>query len=641
VTLWGVHHYNTAHMTYQVLARKLRPANFSELVGQDHVVQALTHALDHNRLHHAYLFTGTRGVGKTTVARILAKCLNCEQGVSATPCGECDTCVAIAEGRSVDLIEMDGASHRGVEDVQELQDNAQYMPNSARYKVFLIDEVHMLTTHAFNALLKILEEPPEHVKFLFATTEVKKLPITILSRCLQFQLKNMSIDAIKGHLSGALTNEGVAFDAGALRIIATAAAGSMRDALSVTDQAISYGGGKLDETSVASMLGVTGRNEVLALLDALADREANRLLGCVAELAERGIDFAAVLEELLSAFHAIAVRQQVPDESVDSDDSIGVAYAQRFTPEAVQLHYQIALRSHRDLAFSPDPRIGFEMAMLRMLSFVLAPPSGASPSPDTRAGQNTPAEGAAPKEPSPQAALQDTPTGHTPARPAAAARRPDGLADTNPVSVRMPNLERQEAAQALENQAPTEQQAATTKLPAADTPRDLPLAPDNYWYSLQETLPQQGVVAMLMRNARLISREQRSGAHDNDDVGAEERWHLGLDPAHDALLNKRHPQEMQGLLRAATNRPIVVHLTVEPLAWETPSLQNARELEERREAAIAELRANTDVVALLDTFGGARLDESTIEPIDHQADAGDSESNRMETRGNTTEGDRA
>ena len=591
-------------MTYQVLARKLRPANFSELVGQDHVVQALTHALDHNRLHHAYLFTGTRGVGKTTVARILAKCLNCEQGVSATPCGECDTCVAIAEGRSVDLIEMDGASHRGVEDVQELQDNAQYMPNSARYKVFLIDEVHMLTTHAFNALLKILEEPPEHVKFLFATTEVKKLPITILSRCLQFQLKNMSVDAIKGHLSGALTNEGVAFDAGALRIIATAAAGSMRDALSVTDQAISYGGGELDETSVASMLGVTGRNEVLALLDALADREVSRLLGCVAELAERGIDFAAVLEELLSAFHAIAVRQQVPDESASGDESIGSTYAHRFSPEAVQLHYQIALRSHRDLAFSPDPRIGFEMAMLRMLSFALAPSPGAPPSPSTRTTQATPADGAAPKDLASEAALQDTPTGHTPARPAAAARRPEGLAEVEPVGARVPSPERQEIVQPA----------------VAATPSELPVAPDDYWYNLLETLPQQGVVAMLMRNARLISRAMPADAANNDGSAGDERWHLGIDPAHDALLNKRHPQEMQAVLRAATNRPIVVHLSVEPLAWETPSLQAARELQERREAAIAELRANTDVVALLDTFGGARLDESTIEPIDRQSE---------------------
>ena len=378
MTLRGLHPYNNALMTYQVLARKLRPANFTELVGQDHVVQALTHALENNRLHHAYLFTGTRGVGKTTVARILAKCLNCEQGVSPTPCDECATCVAIAQGRSVDLIEMDGASHRGVEDVQELQDNAQYMPNSARFKVFLIDEVHMLTTHAFNALLKILEEPPEHVKFLFATTEVKKLPITILSRCLQFQLKNMSVEAIRGHLSGALTSEKVAFDDGALRIIATAAAGSMRDALSVTDQAISHGGGELSETSVANMLGVTGRDEVVALLDALADRGAEQVLDCVAELAQRGIDFAAVLQDLLAAFHDIAVQQLVPGRidsaAADADDAaLGARYASKFSPDAVQLHYQIALRSHRDLAFSPDPRIGFEMALLRICLLYTSP----------------------------------------------------------------------------------------------------------------------------------------------------------------------------------------------------------------------------------------------------------------------------
>ena len=579
-------------MTYQVLARKLRPANFSELVGQDHVVQALSHALDHDRLHHAYLFTGTRGVGKTTVARILAKCFNCERGVSATPCGDCDTCVAIAQGRSVDLIEMDGASHRGVEDVQELQDNAQYMPNSSRFKVFLIDEVHMLTTHAFNALLKILEEPPEHVKFLFATTEVKKLPITILSRCLQFQLKNMSIEAITGHLAQALTNEQVSFDDGALRIIATAAAGSMRDALSVTDQAISYGGGALSESSVATMLGVTGRNEVIALLDALTERAPQKVLDCVAELAQRGIDFSAVLQDLLAAFHEIAVHQLVPDSAGGTDSTMGARYGNRMTPEAVQLHYQIALRSHRDLAFSPDPRIGFEMALLRMLNFTNLAPAGppSTPPPGDKAdkpGDNPQAGATSPTQPSAAtAALRDTPVDRAAGQPAAAARRPA---------------------------APAIASATETR---SEPPKELPPAPDDFWYNLLETLPQQGVVAMLMRHSRLLSRTTPNAADQAGNTANTEHWHLGLDPAHDAMLSPRHPLEMQALLSAACNSPITVQLTIEPLLWETPSLQTAREQRLRREAAIAELRGNADVVALLDAFGGAQLDESTIEAVE-------------------------
>lgn len=624
-------------MTYQVLARKLRPANFSELVGQDHVVQALSHALDNDRLHHAYLFTGTRGVGKTTVARILAKCFNCERGVSATPCGECDACVGIAQGRSVDLIEMDGASHRGVEDVQELQDNAQYMPNSARFKVFLIDEVHMLTTHAFNALLKILEEPPEHVKFLFATTEVKKLPITILSRCLQFQLKNMSIDAITGHLTHALSNEQVPFDDGALRIIATAAAGSMRDALSVTDQAISYGGGELSEASVAAMLGVTGRDEVIAVLDALADRAADRVLGCVAELAQRGIDFSAVLQDLLAAFHEIAVHQLVPDSAGGTESSIGARYGARLTPEAVQLHYQIALRSHRDLAFSPDPRIGFEMALLRMLSFDLtappdspAPPSPASPVAD---GAATSTGGKPEGKSSSAAALRDTPAGRAAGQPAAAARRTT-VASDGPLKEQAQQLRAAETAKKPESVTLSDARTATLKDTAESTqpaavnapPDTLPRAPDSFWYDLLGTLPTKGVVAMLMWHSRLLTREA-GGAQNQDSNESEQprpaqheiavqRWHLGLDPAHDAMLNSRHPLEMQNLLSAARGEAVSVHLTVEPLAWETPSIQLARERLELRQAAIAELRENADVVALLDAFGGAQLDESTIEAIE-------------------------
>ncbi len=296
-------------MSYQVLARKLRPATFDALVGQEHVVRALRHALDTGRLHHAYLFTGTRGVGKTTIARVLAKCLNCERGVSSTPCGECSVCREVTENRFVDLIEVDAASRTGVGDTRELLENAQYRPTRGRYKVYLVDEVHMLSVPAFNALLKTLEEPPEHVKFLLATTDPKKVPVTVLSRCLQFQLRNIPPDNIADYLAGALTEEGIGFEPEALSAIAGAARGSMRDALSITDQAIAYGGGAVSAADVADMLGLVGRDQVSALLEAIAGADARHILDVTAELAERAVDFEDLLAELIAAFHRLAVDQ--------------------------------------------------------------------------------------------------------------------------------------------------------------------------------------------------------------------------------------------------------------------------------------------------------------------------------------------
>ncbi|HEX7036656.1 MAG TPA: DNA polymerase III subunit gamma/tau, partial [Pseudomonadales bacterium] len=345
-------------MSYQVLARKLRPATFDALVGQDHVVRALRHALDNDRLHHAYLFTGTRGVGKTTIARVLAKCLNCERGVSSSPCGECSICREVTENRFVDLIEVDAASRTGVNDARELLENAQYLPTRGRYKVYLVDEVHMLTNQAFNALLKTLEEPPEHVKFLLATTDPKKVPVTVLSRCLQFQLKNISAERISAYLAEVLTAEGVPFEPEALEVIAGAARGSMRDALSITDQAIAYGQGAVRRSDVADMLGLVGRDQVQALLDAVATGDARRVLDVTAELAERAVDFDGLLAEVAGAFHRMAVAQALGEH----DDV-------PFAPEVVQLYYQIALLGYRDLQFAPDPRAGLEMTLLRMLAF--------------------------------------------------------------------------------------------------------------------------------------------------------------------------------------------------------------------------------------------------------------------------------
>ena len=346
-----------AAMSYEVLARKLRPSGFSALVGQDHVVRALTHALDHDRLHHAYLFTGTRGVGKTTIARILAKSLNCEQGVSSTPCGECSICVEVKENRFIDLIEVDAASRTGVDDTRELLENAQYMPTRGRYKVYLIDEVHMLSIASFNALLKTLEEPPEHVKFLLATTDPKKVPVTVLSRCLQFQLKNISAQTIVDYIADVLSTESVNFEHDALRVIARSAQGSMRDALSLTDQAIAFGQGQLKQADVVEMLGVVGRDEISALMQALAAGSAPQLLALSAELAERNADFADVLGGMMEALHDFAVSQSI-------DGTSGP-----FLADEVQLYYQIALVGLRDLPIAPDPRSGFEMTLLRMLAF--------------------------------------------------------------------------------------------------------------------------------------------------------------------------------------------------------------------------------------------------------------------------------
>ncbi|MCB1694096.1 MAG: DNA polymerase III subunit gamma/tau, partial [Pseudomonadales bacterium] len=358
-------------MTYQVLARKYRPASFEELEGQEHVLRALVNALTEDRLHHAYLFTGTRGVGKTTIARILAKCLNCEAGVTAKPCGKCSSCVEIAEGRSVDLIEVDAASRTRVEDTRELLDNVQYMPTRSRYKVYLIDEVHMLSNHSFNALLKTLEEPPPHVKFLLATTDPKKLPVTVLSRCLQFNLKNLSPERVVTYLRQILQREEIEFEDEALWHLGRAANGSMRDALSLADQAISYGNYRLTEADVRAMLGAIDQREVYEILEALVARDASRLLGQVARLAEFGPDFEMLLAELLRVLHRIAIAQVVPD-SVDNsqgDRELVLAAAKSLGREEVQLYYQIGLMGQRDLPLAPEPREGFEMVMLRMLSF--------------------------------------------------------------------------------------------------------------------------------------------------------------------------------------------------------------------------------------------------------------------------------
>ena len=375
--------FSATGMSYQVLARKYRPRNFDSLVGQDHVVRALTHALEQKRLHHAYLFTGTRGVGKTTLSRILAKSLNCQgadgQGdITASPCGICEACTAIDAGRFVDYIEMDAASNRSVDEMTQLLEQAIYAPSNARFKVYMIDEVHMLTNYAFNAMLKTLEEPPEHVKFILATTDPQKIPVTVLSRCLQFNLKQMPPSHIISHLENILSQEQISFDTPALRLLAQGAQGSMRDALSLTDQAIAYSAGKVTLDAVQGMLGTLDHSYLVRLLDALADQDGAALLAVADDMASRSLSWNAALQDVGTLLNRIAIAQSVPaaipDDLPEREDVLRLA--SRFAAEDVQLFYQIAVHGRHELGLAPDEYAGFTMTLLRMLSFAPLQSSG-------------------------------------------------------------------------------------------------------------------------------------------------------------------------------------------------------------------------------------------------------------------------
>ena len=365
-------------MSYTALARKWRPTKFAELVGQEHVRRALVNALETGRVHHAFLFTGTRGVGKTTIARIFAKCLNCETGVTPEPCGVCASCREIDSGRFVDLIEVDAASRTKVDDTRELLDNVQYSPTRGRYKVYLIDEVHMLSTHSFNALLKTLEEPPPHVKFLLATTDPQKLPVTVLSRCLQFNLKRMPVGQIADHMKVLLEKEGIPFEPSGLRLVAQAADGSMRDGLSLLDQLIAFGGGKAGEEEARAMLGTISRDHVERLAELLASMNVPELVRCAQSLEEFAPDYAQVLDELAGLLVRVAMKQAVSDFAGDDlyAPELLERLAKALTPEDIQLFYQTAIVGRRDLALAPDPRTGFEMTLLRMMAFRPAADAG-------------------------------------------------------------------------------------------------------------------------------------------------------------------------------------------------------------------------------------------------------------------------
>ncbi|MBA3981220.1 MAG: DNA polymerase III subunit gamma/tau [Alcanivorax sp.] len=600
-------------MTYQVLARKYRPRTFDELVGQEHVSRALTHALDQDRLHHAYLFTGTRGCGKTTIARILAKCLNCEQGVSAQPCGVCDSCREIAENRFVDLIEVDAASRTKVEDTRELLDNVQYAPTRGRYKVYLIDEVHMLSAHSFNALLKTLEEPPPHVKFLLATTDPQKLPVTILSRCLQFNLKALPAERIATHLQALLEREMIPFEVPALGQIGRAARGSMRDALSLTDQAIAFSGEQLSETSVSQMLGTVDRAHVLTLLRALAAGEAAGVLEALDTVAEQSPDELSLLDEMISTLHRLAVAQVVPGRETDTALS---ELAGQFQAEPLQLFYDVAVRGRRDLPEVPDARAGLEMILLRMLLFsprgvigdgpAEAVPaakkptepalSAAAPAQGTRQASATPAAPSAASSaaysalaeaaPVREAALAQEP-GQAPAAPQVAVASAADAAPRSapePAPTAEPAAESAPAAQALEQASG----GAVRKDPAA------------WWAQLVERLDIEGVVRNLARNCVLVGRT------DN-------RWHMALRSGHQVLASRERIAALEASLTDYLGRPVSLDIQVDDAASDTPDELAARRQRKRLEEAREALHNDAVVRELMTTFA-ARLDDESIEP---------------------------
>ena len=588
-------------MSYQVLARKWRPKTFREMVGQEHVLKALINALDHNRLHHAYLFTGTRGVGKTTIARILAKCLNCEVGVSSEPCGQCSACTSINEGRFVDLIEVDAASRTKVEDTRELLENVQYAPTVGRYKVYLIDEVHMLSTHSFNALLKTLEEPPPHVKFLLATTDPQKLPATILSRCLQFNLKNMSPERIVGHLQHVLEQEMVGFDEAALWLLGRSADGSMRDAMSLADQAISFGSGKLLEPDVRNMLGTIDQMAVYDIIEALAAADGAQVLAAVNQLSEHAPDYVAALEELLTLLHRIAITQAVPEATDNSfgDGDRVTDLAARLAAENVQLFYQMALNGRRDLPLAPDPRSGFEMVLLRMLAFM---PAGIAQLPQGNVQNSALVNNSASVE-APQPVKKPEPV----AQPQAAVERPvvKDVAETVIEPVLEPVVESLQASVvqdiASEPVPELSGEESTSNLLSESTAITLAELSPATWNQLFERLGFGGVVGNIASHCVLQHI-------DGDKVI------LDLDESNATLFSDSYTARIQEHLSVTLNAPLKLTINVKPVQVETPAGRKTRLIKQRRQQALVDLNNDPNVQTLINDFA-AVLVEDSVEPV--------------------------
>eukprot|EP00163_Fabomonas_tropica_P004103 TRINITY_DN13631_c0_g2_i1.p1 TRINITY_DN13631_c0_g2~~TRINITY_DN13631_c0_g2_i1.p1 ORF type:complete len:645 (+),score=61.77 TRINITY_DN13631_c0_g2_i1:2104-4038(+) len=640
-------------MSYQVLARKWRPRTFEDMVGQEHVLQALIHALENQRLHHAYLFTGTRGVGKTTIGRLLARCLNCETGITPRPCGECSSCKEIQEGRFVDLIEIDAASRTGVDDMRELTDNVQYAPTRGRYKVYLIDEVHMLTNQSFNAFLKTLEEPPEHVKFLLATTDPQKLPVTVLSRCLQFNLKRMTPEHIVGHLQHVLGEEQIPFEEPALWLLARAADGSMRDALSLTDQAIAFGNQKLAASDVSNMLGTIDQRDIEKLVSALVERDGPGLLAEIGRISDFAPDYGVILADLLSLFHRVTMEQVVPGSA---DNSLGDAsqvqmLARKLSAEDAQLFYQAALMGRKDLAVTPDARMGFEMTLLRMLAFRPGtdrrePPvisnvreeggtgSADEPEParDSVEKQAAPAPAPIKTEAVPEEPIAQQPTVSPAPEPLSVTDEPAPeqnvaesqqeadapfFTDTPPVqdfespadSAPETEYEPEAVSTAHEQQLPvedlpTEVVPEPEVVPSSTTDVSVPVSEQQDGFSWERDFRSLGIVGM---PGNLASHGSMNW--DNDTIV------LTIDEGHARLLNGRHEEKILAGLRNRFGDTTQLRIEQGETGPHTPAAYEERQRVARQQAAEDAIRQDPVVQSIVERFE-ARVVEESIRPIE-------------------------
>ena len=596
-------------MSYQVLARKWRPKSFSEMAGQEHVLQALINALDNDRLHHAYLFTGTRGVGKTTIGRILSKCLNCEAGVSSVPCGECTSCHEIDSGRFIDLIEVDAASRTGVDDMRDLLDNVQYAPSRGRYKIYLIDEVHMLSKSSFAALLKTLEEPPPHVKFLFATTDPQKLPITVLSRCLQFNLKNLSAERITEHLKFVLGEEQVPFEEAGLWCLGRAADGSMRDALSLTDQAVGHGGGRITEADVTSMLGSIERRYVVNVCEAMASQSGPDLLGAIGEMAEQSPDYDAALGEVLSLWHQVAILQTVPealDPSISHYKELATL-AETVSREDVQLFYQICLLGRKDLPLAPEQRSGFEMVMLRAMAFRPATngrPVNSNPLPlevEPPVKKSDPAMYS-------ETELEPVAADITPLVPLEAQpdvpdieidKGVDDMTETDEALSAV--LETEEEGEDTPEATPAKRESNLDDLKSIERVNLNDFSPDN-WIEVRSHL---NIGASL---GEIASHCLYSGRNQDELV-------FVIDNQENSLYDLSHQDTLGQALSEYFNHALSVVINSGVTQQETPRAASVRDTAERHAAAVDRLNTDAAVVQFKTLFDGS-LDESSVKPID-------------------------
>ena len=602
-------------MSYQVLARKWRPKSFSEMAGQEHVLQALINALDNDRLHHAYLFTGTRGVGKTTIGRILSKCLNCEKGVSSVPCGECSSCTEIDAGRFIDLIEVDAASRTGVDDMRDLLDNVQYAPSRGRFKIYLIDEIHMLSKSSFAALLKTLEEPPPHVKFLFATTDPQKLPITVLSRCLQFNLKNLSAERITEHLKYVLGEEKVPFEEAGLWSLGRAADGSMRDALSLTDQAVGHGGGSITDSDVISMLGTIERHFVVDICIAMASQSGGKLLSSVGQMAEHSPDYDAALGDVLSIWHQVAILQTVP-EALDR----GISHfnelanlAETVSREDVQLFYQICLLGRKDLPLAPEQRAGFEMVILRAMAFRPAengrPVPLKSPPPEVEQPAKKP-------EPAPTADVSHHSAGIAYKDPNESLDA-DATVEENKLKETLEALDidllNEEPAVEITNDDKVELLADNVTELDKSISADSQVCEGVSKVSLNEFLPSHWIE--VRRQLKIGASLGEIASHCLFTARVDDVLQFIIDDQENSLFDASHQESLGVALSDYFDHPLTVSINSGVAKDETPRAANIRENNERKAAAVERLNADPSVMQFKELFNGG-LDEQSVESID-------------------------